>query len=58
MVKRQEKSVLKNLIVKNTLFLLFYSTLIKIYFTPDFIEPFKTSAKTDVFKNLLYKVFV
>ena len=39
MVKRQEKSVLKNLIVKNTLFLLFYSTLIKIYFTPDFIEP-------------------
>ena len=40
MIKKREKSVLKNLNLKNTLFSLFYNGLMKIYFTPDFIEPF------------------
>ena len=39
MIKKREKSVLKNLNLKNTLFSLFYNGLMKIYFTPDFIEP-------------------
>ena len=40
MIKKREKSVLKNLNFKNTLFSLFYNGLMEIYFTPDFIEPF------------------
>ena len=40
MIKNREKSVLKNLNLKNTLFSLFYNGLMEIYFTPDFIEPF------------------
>ena len=39
MIKKREKSVLKNLNFKNTLFSLFYNGLMEIYFTPDFIEP-------------------
>ena len=39
MIKKREKSVLKNLNLKNTLFSLFYNGLMEIYFTPDFIEP-------------------
>ena len=39
MIKNREKSVLKNLNLKNTLFSLFYNGLMEIYFTPDFIEP-------------------
>lgn len=39
MIKKSEKSVLKNLNLKNTLFSLFYNGLMEIYFTPDFIEP-------------------
>lgn len=42
MIKKREKSVLKNLNFKNTLFSLFYNGLMEIYFTPDFIEPLKT----------------
>ena len=41
MIKKREKSVLKNLNLKNTLFSLFYNGLMEIYFTPDFIEPIK-----------------
>ena len=39
MIKNREKSVLKNLYLKNTLFSLLYNGLMEIYFTPDFIEP-------------------
>ena len=39
MIKKREKSVLKDLNLKNTLFSLFYNGLMEIYFTPDFIEP-------------------
>ena len=39
MIKKREKSVLKNLNLKNTLFSLLYNGLMEIYFTPDFIEP-------------------
>ena len=57
MIKNREKSVLKNLNLKNTLFSLFYNGLMEIYFTPDFIEPFELS----VFYLLLvfnkYKVY-
>ena len=41
MIKNREKSVLKNLYLKNTLFSLLYNGLMEIYFTPDFIEPLK-----------------
>ena len=45
MIKKREKSVLKNLNLKNTLFSLFYNGLMEIYFTPDFIEPKKVFIK-------------
>lgn len=48
MIKKREKSVLKNLNLKNTLFSLFYNGLMEIYFTPDFIEP-KEILKTNLF---------
>ena len=53
MIKKREKSVLKNLNLKNTLFSLFYNGLMEIYFTPDFIEPKKLSFLfLPIFNNL------
>lgn len=55
MIKKREKSVLKNLNLKNTLFSLFYNGLMEIYFTPDFIEPLKhgiISWRSDTFFSI------
>ena len=56
MIKKREKSVLKNLNLKNTLFSLFYNGLMEIYFTPDFIEPLKH--KVYVFFSLIKNIII
>ena len=53
MIKKREKSVLKNLNLKNTLFSLFYNGLMEIYFTPDFKEPFFWNRLIDIINNKL-----
>lgn len=62
MIKKREKSVLKNLNLKNTLFSLFYNGLMEIYFTPDFIEPRDLSCGilqklSYVFNNLFNNIY-
>ena len=49
MITNCEKSVLKNLNLKNTLFSLFYNGLMEIYFTPDFIEPIIINREKSLF---------
>lgn len=54
MIKKREKSVLKNLNLKNILFSLFYNGLMEIYFTPDFIEPKTQDIKILFFFDILF----